>query len=412
MDKNTEKATGNITELPSSSLVEQVGLFMNYVELVKRYGESLMAEAVAQKAGTKYSRAEEGSATYDRWGTNPGSLRVGEEKVRVRVPRLMNTQTGKTEYPDVYERLREIPLPEEKLMRKVLRGISQKDYESVTREMVTSFGLSQSSISRAFIKRSKELLTAFETRDLGGDAYVALVLDGKHLRREQVVIALGITIEGHKKPLGFIQSTTENSVAVKGLLTGLIKRNFRYETGLLVITDGSRGIIKAVQDVFGSMALMQRCQWHKRENVVSYLPDEDQERYRMKLQRAYALTDYTQAKTELERLRTELEKENHSAANSLTEGMEETLTIHRLGLVDVLGKSLMTTNTIENLNSQVDKYLRKVKRWHDSTMQARWIACAMFEIEARMKRVHNYKKLFLLRDALIRALNISITGVA
>ncbi|MBU0558506.1 MAG: transposase [Bacteroidetes bacterium] len=225
-------------------------------------------------------------------------------------------------------------------------------------------------------------------------------------------MALGITITGDKIPLGFIHSTTENSESIGGLIKELIRRNFNFSQGLLTITDGSTGLIKAVKETFGKYALSQRCTWHKRENVVSYLPKEKQDHYRGKLQRAYLEPEYETAKIKLHEIRNELQKINRSAANSLTEGLEETLTLHRLGLVEELGKSLLTTNVIENLNSQLGNYVRKVKYWSSSEMRARWVAASLLQIEKRMRKINNYQKLNLLRTAIKSELKLEQTMVA
>lgn len=212
--------------------------------------------------------------------------------------------------------------------------------------------------------------------------------------------------------MGFIHSTTENSESIGGLIKELIRRNFNFSQGLLTITDGSTGLIKAVKETFGKYALSQRCTWHKRENVVSYLPKEKQDHYRGKLQRAYLEPEYETAKIKLHEIRNELQKINRSAANSLTEGLEETLTLHRLGLVEELGKSLLTTNVIENLNSQLGNYVRKVKYWSSSEMRARWVATSLLQIEKRMRKINNYQKLNLLRTAIKSELKLEQTMVA
>ena len=260
--------------------------------------------------------------------------------------------------------------------------------------------MSQSTVSRSFIEESKKILEEFEGRDLGLYDFIALVVDGKYLSRDNMVIALGVTITGVKIPLGFVQTTTENSEAVKGLLKDLIKRNFHFKEGILVIIDGSKGIRKAIEETFGKLARVQRCQWHKRENVISYLPEKEQDIYRGKLQRAYSEPEYETAKRRLYEIRNELVKINRSAAKSLEEGLEETLTMHKLGLVEELGRSFTTTNLIENLNSQLMKYLRRIKRWTNAEMKSRWVAVALVEIEGKMRRVNNYEKLHLLRAAL------------
>jgi transposase-like protein len=386
----------------------QLGLFENYIAMSKILFNQLMVEEEKEKTGKKYSRGNR----YSRWGTNPGSIRIGEEKIKVDVPRFYDKDEGRTEEASSYKRLREIPKPSLKILKKILLGLSQHDYKAVTRNVIESFGMSQSNVSQAFIEESSRLLEEFENRDLGNCDYVALVIDGKYLRHENIVIALGITMTGVKIPLGFVQTTTENSEAVKGLLKNLIERNFRFNQGILTIIDGSKGLRKAIKETFGELALIQRCQWHKRENVVSYLREEEKDKYRGKLQRAYSEPEYETAKKRIYEIIDELRPINRTAANSLEEGLEETLTMHRLGLIEDLGKSFTTTNLIENLNSQLGKYVRKVKLWRNSNMKARWIAVALLEIENRMRRVNNYEKLKLLRLAIKSELKLDKEEVA
>ncbi len=417
--KNKENAAQNLQWYQNQSLETQISLFGNFLEVAKLLANQMLEDEVKEKAGLRYEREKPSSGRYSRWGSNPGSIRVGEEKVRIKVPRMLDNQKNVTESPDSYQKLRSIELPSESLMKRIILGLSQHDYQEVVKMGVESFGLSQSTVSKAFIEESTKALEEFEKRDLGLYDFIALVIDGKYLSKENTVIALGITISGEKIPLGFIQTTTENSQAVKGLLKDLLRRNFKYREGILTLLDGSKGLRKAVDETFGKYALVQRCQWHKRENVLSYLSQEHQEQYRGKLQRAYSEPDYQTAKSKLKEIITELMKINRSAARSLEEGLwesipsgEETLTIHRLGLVEQLGRSFTTTNLIENLNSQLKKYIGRVKRWMNSDMRSRWMATALLQIERRMKKVNNYQKLHLLRTALKTELKIKQQKVA
>lgn len=394
--KNSEIKKENLEWLVSQPIEMQYELFKNFVDIAKLHYNNLVSQELKAKAGEKYERGK----SYSRWGSNPGSIRIGEEKVPVEVPRLYDKINERTEAAEYYQKLHNIAMPKEEVIKKVIKGLSQKDYGEVTKSVIESFGLSQSTISRGFIEESGRMLEEFENRDLGNYDFIAILLDGKYLSKENIVIALGVTITGIKVPLGFIQTTTENTNAVKGLLRKLIERNFCFTEGILTILDGSKGLNKAVEEVFGEFTLIQRCQWHKRENVVSYLTEEQKESFRGKLQRAYNEPEYQKAKHRLLEIRDELKKINRSAANSLEEGLEQTLTIHRLGLLEELGSTFTTTNLIENLNSQLAKYIRKVKRWINSQMRARWTATALFEIEMKMRRVNNYKKLPLLRAAL------------
>lgn len=404
--KNKQKTLQNLEWYQNQSLATQISLFGNFLEVAKILANQMLEDEIKEKAGERYDREKPSESRYSRWGSNPGSIRIGEEKVKIKVPRIHDNQSLTTESPESYLKLRAIELPTESLMKKIILGLSQHDYQEVVKMGVESFGLSQSTVSKAFIEESTKALEEFEKRDLGSYDFIALVIDGKYLSKENTVIALGITTSGEKIPLGFIQTTTENSKAVKGLLKDLIKRNFKYTQGILTLIDGSKGLRKAIDETFGKYALVQRCQWHKRENVISYLSQEHQDQYRGKLQRAYSEPDYATAKSKLKEIEMELMKINRSAAKSLEEGLEETLTLHRLGLVEQLGRSFTTTNLIENLNSQLKKYIGRVKNWMNSDMRSRWMATALLQIERRMRKVNNHKKLDLLRTALKTELKI------
>ena len=407
--KDNEKTSKNLNWYLAQPIETQLELFKHYTEIAKLIANQVFEEEVAEKAGKRYERETQ---RYNRWGSNPGSIRIGEERVKMFIPRLYDKSTGKTESLENYKKLRATELPSELLLKKILYGLSENNYGEVAKMTAESFGLSQSSISRAFVEESEKVLKEFESRDLSSYDFVGLVIDGKYLQKEQVVIALGITISGDKLPLGFIHSTTENSESIGELLKDLIRRDFKFTDGLLVITDGSTGLIKGIKKTFGKYAISQRCTWHKRENVVSYLPKEIQDHYRGKLQRAYLEPEYATAKIMLNEILDELKEINRSAAKSLTEGLAETLTLHRLGLVEQLGKSLLTTNVIESLNSQLGNYLRKVRHWSSSNMRARWIATSLIQIEKRMRKINNYKKLNLLRTAIKSELKLKQNKVA
>ncbi|HSR16661.1 MAG TPA: transposase [Ignavibacteriaceae bacterium] len=406
--KNSQMKKENLQWLIKQPVKMQHELFQNFVELAKMHFNQLVEEELKEKAGKKYERGKR----YNRWGNNPGSIRIGEEKVPVEVPRLYDKEEERTEEAENYRKLHNIEKPSEELMRKIILGLSQKDYERVTRTVLESFGMSQSSVSRSFIEESSKRLEEFENRDLGKYDFIGLIIDGKYLSKDNIIIALGVTITGVKIPLGFVQATTENTEAVKGLIQDLIKRKFRFKEGILTVVDGSKGLKKAIIETFGKYALIQRCQWHKRENVVSYLNKNQEEIFRGKLQRAYKEPDYETAKRRLYEIRDELEKINRSAARSLEEGLEETLQLHKLGLIEELGSSFSTTNLIENLNSQLRKYLGRIKKWVNPDMKARWLATSLTEIEHKMRRINNYDKLYLLRAAIKSELKLKQQKVA
>lgn len=396
-------AASSLQELEEKSWEVKLALLQHHLELARIFVGELLEEEVEEKAGERYSHDDR---RYSRWGKNPGSVRIGEEKVPITVPRMIDTETGKTCSPNRYHQMQELPAMSKKMQEAILLGLSQNDYERVASSFAGGFGLSQSAVSERFIERSAKALKEFETRSLEDLDLVALIVDAKHVAGKQMVVALGVTLDGRKIPLGFAEASTEHHEPVKGLFRDLIDRGLSFDQGLMMVTDGAGGLHKAIQETFGDYALIQRCQWHKRENIVGYLPKSDRKTWRRKLRRAYRQPTYEGAKTALQELHAELQQVNRSAARSLSEGLEQTLTLHRLGVFEEVGRSLKTTNAIENLNSLVGEYIGNVKRWHHSEQRARWFALGLLEAEQRMNRIAGHKELPKLRSALQRELDL------
>lgn len=387
-------------QLVESDFETKLTVLKHYLEASYLLVNQILEDEVKSLAGERYSREKPRDGRYSRWGSNPGSVRLGEEKVRIDVPRVYDNELGKNVSLSSYEKVKNIDTDEGRLINGVLCGLSTNDYRGVVEHFSDSIGLSHSSISNRFIEESSKALKEFHERDISQYNIVALFIDGKYLAKEQIVIVLGITDSGDKIALDFIQTTTENSTSIRQLLSSLVGRGLKYEEGLLCVVDGSKGLYKAIDEVFGKYAVVQRCQWHKRENVLSYLNEIDKERYKKKLNKAYRAESYDDAKLQLEAIRKELEQINQSAANSLSEGLEETLTLHRLGLNETFGKSFSTTNVIENVNSQIKKYTNKVKYWKTSDQRHRWIVMSLLRAEQRMRKVDNYQKLSEMKKAI------------
>ena len=290
------------------------------------------------------------------------------------------------------------------LLKRVLYGISCRNYEAAA--VPGAIGLSSSTVSRGFIQGSAATLREFQERDLSGEDIVALFLDGKTFADAMMIIALGITMSGEKRVLGFVETDTENAQVLTPFLRSLVERGLDASHGLLVVLDGGKGLRSAVKNVFRDRALEHRCQWHKRENVVSYLPKREQADWRRRLQRAYSRPTYDEALATLDQLHSELEDRNQSVARSLAEGLEETLTLHRLGVYAVLGRSFKTTNCLESVNALVDECCAKVDHWKNSSRRHRWLATALVDIEPRLRKVMGYRHLPKLREALKRELNL------
>ncbi len=365
----------------------------------------LLQQEVEQLAGVRYARKGSEQA-HRRWGSQKGSVYLMDQKLPLDVPRVRDVEADAEVSLAAYRALQTPKKTDEGLLLRVLKGISCRNYKACAESVPEAFGISASSVSRRFIKATAKKLKQFQERPLDDYGFVTLFIDGKSFADEEIVIALGVTMDGQKIPLGFVESATENERICRQLIQDLIRRGLCYDQGLLVVLDGSKGLRSAVTKALKGYVRVHRCQWHKRENVVSYLPERERPRVRRKLQKAYDCDTYEEAKAALESLKPELKLMNQSAVTSLEEGLEETLTLHRLGMLPFLKRSFRTTNCIEALNSRTGELTRKVRRWNNSPQRHRWVAAALLDIEPRLRRVSGYKHLPLLRQALNKDLNL------
>jgi transposase-like protein len=373
--------------------------------------KELLQEEVIRLAGARYSRTG-GTPGFARWGQQQGSVYLADQKVTVTVPRVRDTHRDQEVPLGTYAGLQDGRRADDAALRKVLKGLSCRDYESCVDPVAETFGLSASSLSRRFKRASAKKLQELSERDLGKYDVVGLFLDGKTFGDDEIVIALGVTMKGEKVNLGFVQTATENELVCTQFLRGLVERGLDVSKGVLCVIDGGKGLRKAVNKVFAGRAAVQRCHWHKRENVVRYLPTGRQGEFRRKLQNGYQQPTYEKAKASLKKVRAELVTINQSAVASLDEGFEETLTLHRLGVFEELGTSFKTTNCIENLNALIGRRTDKIDCWRNSEQKHRWLATAVLEIEPRLRKVRGHRHLPRLRAALQSMLKIRRAEVA
>ena len=361
----------------------------------------LLQEEVEHLAGQWYQR-EGRRPGYVRWTPQRGSIYLADQKIPIMVPRVRDRLRDQEVPLEGYERLQQPRAVDTGLLHKVLGGLSTREYERCAEAVPEAFGLSASTVSRRFIRASARKLRELSERRLEGYDLVALLLDGKTFAEDEMVVAVGVTITGEKVLLGFVQTATENRKVCAAFLRELVERGLRFDLGLLVVTDGAKGLHAAVREVFDVAAVLQRCQWHKREDVLDYLPQRHRAMFRRKLQAAYEEPTYEKAKRALSKIRAELVLLNASAANSLDEGLEETLTLHRLGVFAELGTSLKTTNALESIHARVESRTAKVDHWKNSEQKQRWLATALLDLEPRLHRIRNFRALPMLREALRR----------
>lgn len=372
----------------------KISLIQSLIPVGLERVNELLQEEVTRLAGKKGTHGK----VNTRWGSQGGSVFLGDQKTPLEVPRVRNKARNQEVPLEAYHKLQQPYQADEQVFKKLLNGLSMRKYAQSAEIVPEVFGLSASNMSKRFKTATAAKLRRLMNRDLSQYDFIALFIDGKRFSEEGIVIAVGITMEGKKVILGLSQMNTENHRAVESFFDNLLSRGFRFEEGLLFIVDGSRGLIKAIKRKFRDYALIQRCLWHKRENVTSHLAKGQQIIWRRKLQAAYAKTTYEEAEAALSNLVKELAELNPTAANSLKEGISDTLTLHRLGLNRILKRSFSTTNCIESILAQVEQYTQRVDRWRNGAHIQRWVASGLLEIEPRLKRVYGWRQFHYLRE--------------
>lgn len=337
-----------------------------------------------------------------RAGHAASSLVLGGRRVAITRPRARSVDGHELSLPSWREWSAHDPLTERAVEQMVL-GVSTRRYarslEPLPQE-VKARSASKSAVSERFVYGTERKLAELMSRDLSRLALVALMIDGVRFGEHLVLAAVGVDERGKKHVLGLREGATENAAAVRALLSELIERGLNPNRSLLVVIDGARALHKAVVEVFGTHALVQRCREHKKRNVTEALPERLRASMRAAMSQAYATRDPKRARRLLENLGRRLEHQHPGAAASLREGLEETLTVMRLGLPENLERVLSTTNLIENLFSRVREIGRRVKRWQGGTMVLRWTAAGVLEAERGFRKIVGYRAMPVLVAAL------------
>ena len=376
-------------------MAEMVGWLRQGVgELIRQAGVQLvgllMEEEVRELVG---ERSQPQSArTANRWGTERGYCVVMGQKVPIERPRVRTTGDREVRLGSYELFHRGEPLTET-VWEKLMLGLSTRKYGQAIRQFTEAYGLEKSAVSEHFIEASRAKLKAMMERRLEKMRLCALLIDATPFEGQQMVAALGIAQDGQKTILGLRQGATENATVVGELLGDLVSRWLDFTEPRLYILDGAKALSAAVKKYAGESAAIQRCQVHKRRNVLDHLTDEQRPAVAKKLNAAYALEDHAAAKQALHLLHRELMDLNPSAARSLGEGLEETLTVHRLHVPMQLRKTLASTNVIESAFSIVEQVCKNVKRWHGGDQRERWVGSGLVVAQKQFRRVTGYKQI-------------------
>jgi putative transposase len=364
------------------------------LEVGIKAGLAVMAEMFATDVeaicGQRYEHRKLRKAT--RWGVTNGEVVLGGKKVTVKRPRVRSS--GHEVGLSTYERFRDNSPLTERVLEQILSGVSTRRYLRSLETTPFDFdmhGVSKSAVSRRFVMATAERIARWMDKPLDKLDIVALFMDGIALGDHMVVAAVGIDAEGYKYALGIWEGATENAVVCQALIDNLISRGLDADKILLFIIDGSKALRKAIRQSFGANAVIQRCQRHKMENVKGHLPKSLQMIVLQEMRRAYHSDEVNKARRILAGLIRRLEDAHPCAAASLAEGLEDTLTVIKLKLPRALGRSIETTNIVENAMSIVRHLTRNVKRWRNGKMVQRWAATGFMEAEKRFRRINGYK---------------------
>lgn len=373
-------------------------------------------EEVTERVGNKGKHNGERDAV--RHGYDTGEVTFGGRRISIRRPRMRYLSGGEIPLA-TYQWATGREILNQMAYQRVLAGVSTRNYP-LTLEPVSARdahrpkSISKSAISRRFVALTRKALDLLVARDLSQLRVVALMIDGIYVAGRVLIVVMAIDVDGFKHVVSVREGTTENKEIAKDVLVDLVDRKLNYSAGLLVVMDGSKALAAAVRTTFGDKAFIQRCIEHKVRNVTSYLPKDQQGWVVRAMRRAWSRNDPDLAMQDLLALVKRLEETNISAAKSLRDGLEQTVTIQRLGVGQLLARTLRTTNPIESMNEIIRTKTRLVKHWKGGDMRERWVAAAMLEAESQFRRVQGHKELADLAATLysVTVLKQPLTGGA
>ena len=386
--------TADIAELCQTSLgdlLRSVG---------KSFIQAVMEQEVEELVGKRSKRCA-GRRAY-RWGSEAGFCVIDGQRVRIDRPRVRGRGNNQEIPLGSYELFQRASLIQESVWHKIMHGLTMRSYKEVVQQFAEAYGLEKSTTSEHFVEASRLKLEQLMKRSLENLSLVAMFIDGTHFKGQNLVVAIGVDRMGCKVVLGLRQGTVENATVVGELLEELAERGVSFQEPRLYVMDGGKAIRRAIFTHAGDAAFFQRCQVHKIRNVTEYLPQAQRYAVKFRMRAAYEMMEVAEARQALMKLHDELVQQNPSAAASLAEGLEETLTVIEMRITPRLRRSLSSTNAIESGFSVVDKICRQVKRWQGSDHRLRWVGSALAFAESRWSRIHGYRHLPVLIHALDR----------
>ncbi len=356
------------------------------LEMGRMVAESVMLIEREEVAGPDYYPTD---PALQKWAHEAGSIFIGDQKVRVKHPRLRHVVHGEVPMKS-YVRLHSPGQFSEELLEKILRGVSAKKYTETVIDSAQAFGVSPSSVSQRMVSLTAQKLKAFQARSLAEVTPFALFLDTVHRGGQAFLVALGVDVSGEKMALGFWQGSSENHEICEALFNDLERRGLALSKRILFVTDGGSGLLKALRERFGKKLVHQRCVIHKSRNLQRHLAKRYRNEAHQRLKTALEQTRYADARLMLLELEAWLRTKNESAADSLLEAFEELLTVHRLKVPTLLRKTLMSTNPIESMFSLVRHSERNITRSRGSAMLQRWLGTVLLYCEQQFKRVNGF----------------------
>lgn len=386
------------TRFHTEALMEELGLELHAVAVSA--GKILIEQFLAAEGESLAGPRHDQTTEVDRWGHQRGYAMVGGQKVPIERPRYRSKVSNQEVVLDSYRRFQQQDERTRAVFRRMLAGVSCRHYGEAIEQFSEGYGISKSVVNREMIEGTSKALQSLLERRFDDFPLCVLLMDGIHLGETVFVVALGVDVEGNKRILGFREGSTENSEVCTALLADLVGRGLKTDRTILAILDGAKALRSAVRKVFGQRGLVQRCQFHKEQNVLRHLPERHQPIFRQKIRACYKMQSHQEAERALQALIKELTLINHSASDSLAEGLEETLTLHTLGLPALLHRSFCTTNMIESAFSNNRALMHNVKRWRDSQQKHRWLATTLIHGEKKFRKVRGAKAMPMLVNAL------------